>query len=170
MAYEQAVANRYKQQNVQENEEVKRTLKLVLNKLNKQEPLFTALDERIQRLEYSAQGATLKIKQKGILSSNLWHRMPMGSCNINNNCRQSLIQKKWMCASYLKHTSLRNPISRLGIIRYTIPYHSENTARRRIAVLFNEDIHHYKETKYEYDRAGIQDTAVGIKARNYSFL
>jgi hypothetical protein len=49
---------------VQENEEVKQTLKLILDKLNKQEALFTLFDERIKRLEYSAQGASLQIKLK----------------------------------------------------------------------------------------------------------
>jgi hypothetical protein len=58
------VANPHKQHNVQENEEVKQTLKLILDKLNKQDALFTTLNECIKRLEYSAQGATPKIKQK----------------------------------------------------------------------------------------------------------
>lgn len=64
MTHAQAAANPHKQYNAQENEEVKQTLKLISDKLNKQEALFTALDERIKRLEYSAQGATPKIKQK----------------------------------------------------------------------------------------------------------
>ena len=29
--------------------------------------------------------------------------------------------EKWMCVSYLKHTSLNNPTSRLGAIRYIMP-------------------------------------------------
>jgi hypothetical protein len=49
---------------VQENEEVKQTLKLILDKLTKQEALFIAFNESIKRLEYSAQGASPKIKQK----------------------------------------------------------------------------------------------------------
>jgi hypothetical protein len=64
MTYAQAVANPNRQHNVQENEEVKQTLKLKLDKLNKQEVLFTLFDERIKQLEYSAQGASPKIKQK----------------------------------------------------------------------------------------------------------
>jgi hypothetical protein len=62
MTYAQAVANPNKQHNVQENEEVKQTLKLILDKLIKQEALFTILDKRIKRLEYIAQGASPKIK------------------------------------------------------------------------------------------------------------
>jgi hypothetical protein len=50
MIYAQAVANPHKQHNVQENEEVKQTLKLILDKLNKQDVLFTTLNERIKRL------------------------------------------------------------------------------------------------------------------------
>jgi len=64
MTYAQAVANLNKQHNVQENEDVKQTLQLILDKLNKQEALFTTFDERIKKLEYSAQGATSKIRQK----------------------------------------------------------------------------------------------------------
>jgi hypothetical protein len=64
MTYAQAVANPNKQRNVQENEDVKQTLQLILDKLIKQEALFTAFDERIRKLEYNAQGATPKIKQK----------------------------------------------------------------------------------------------------------
>jgi hypothetical protein len=63
MTYAQAVANHNKQHNVRENEEVKQTLRLLLDKLNKQEGLFTAFDERIKRLEYSAHEASPKIKQ-----------------------------------------------------------------------------------------------------------
>jgi hypothetical protein len=62
--YAQAVANLNEQHNVQENEDVKQTLHLILDKLNKQEALFTTFDERIKKLEYSAQGATPKIRQK----------------------------------------------------------------------------------------------------------
>jgi len=58
------VANLHKQHNGQENEDVKQTLQLILDKLNEQEALLTAFDERIKRLEYSAQAATPKIKQK----------------------------------------------------------------------------------------------------------
>ena len=64
MTYAQAVANLNEQHNVQENEDVKQTLQLILDKLNKQEALFTTFDERIKKLEYSAQGATPKIQQK----------------------------------------------------------------------------------------------------------
>ena len=64
MTYAQAVTNLNKQHNVQENEDVKQTWQLVLDKLHKQEVLFTAFDECIKRLEYSTQGATPKIKQK----------------------------------------------------------------------------------------------------------
>jgi hypothetical protein len=64
MTYAQAVANLNEQHNVQENEDVKQTLQLILDKLNKQEALFTTFDERIKKLEYSAQGATPKIRQK----------------------------------------------------------------------------------------------------------
>jgi hypothetical protein len=64
MTSAQAVANLHKQHNGQENEDVKQTLQLILDKLNEQEALLTAFDERIKRLEYSAQGATPKIKQK----------------------------------------------------------------------------------------------------------
>jgi hypothetical protein len=64
MTYAQAVANLNKQDNVQENVGVKQTLQLILDKLNKQEALFTAYDERIKILEYGAQGATPKVKQK----------------------------------------------------------------------------------------------------------
>jgi hypothetical protein len=64
MTYAQAVTNLNKQHNAQENEDVKQTLQIILDKLHKQEALFTACDERLNRLEYSAQGATPKIKQK----------------------------------------------------------------------------------------------------------
>ena len=64
VTYAQVVAKPKKQHNVHGNEEVKQTLKLILDKLNKQEALFTIFDERIKRLEYSAQGATPKTKQK----------------------------------------------------------------------------------------------------------
>ena len=64
MTYAQAVANPNKQHNVQEKEDIKQTLQLVLDKLIKQEALFTAFDERIRKLEYSAQGAKPKLKQK----------------------------------------------------------------------------------------------------------
>ena len=60
--YAQAVANPNKQHNVQENADVKQTLQLILDKLTKQEALFTTYDEHIRKLEYSAQGATPKIK------------------------------------------------------------------------------------------------------------
>jgi tellurite resistance protein len=63
MTYAQAVANVNKQHNVQENEDISQKLQLMLDKLNKQEALFT-FDERIKKLEYSAQGATPKIRQK----------------------------------------------------------------------------------------------------------
>jgi hypothetical protein len=46
---------------VQENEDVKQTPQLILDKLNKQEALFTTFDERIKKLVYSALGATPKI-------------------------------------------------------------------------------------------------------------
>jgi len=49
--YAQAVANPNKQHNVQENEGVEQTLQLILDKLIKQEALFTAFDERIRKLE-----------------------------------------------------------------------------------------------------------------------
>ena len=62
MTYAQAVANTNKQHNVQENEDVKQTLQLILDKLIKQEALFTAFDEHIRKLEYIAQGATPKLK------------------------------------------------------------------------------------------------------------
>jgi len=55
MTYAQAVVNLNEQHNVQENEDVKQTLQLILDKLNKQEALFTTFDERIKKLEYSAQ-------------------------------------------------------------------------------------------------------------------
>jgi hypothetical protein len=64
MTYAQAVVNLNKQDNVHENVDVKQTLQPILDKLNKQEALFTAFDERIKKLEYSAQGATPKMKQK----------------------------------------------------------------------------------------------------------
>ena len=64
MTYAQAVTNLNKQNNVQENEDVKQTLQLILDKLNKQEALFTTFDERIKKLEYSAQGVIPKTKQK----------------------------------------------------------------------------------------------------------
>jgi hypothetical protein len=64
MMYAQAVTNLNKQHNVQENEDDKQTLQLILDKLHKQEAFFTAFDEHVKRLEYSAQGATPKIKQK----------------------------------------------------------------------------------------------------------
>ena len=56
--------NLNKQNNVQENEDVKQTLQLILDKLNKQEALFTTCDERIKKYECSAQGAAPKTKQK----------------------------------------------------------------------------------------------------------
>jgi len=62
--YAQAVTNLNKQNNVQENEEVKQTLQRILDKLNKQEALFITFDERITKLEYSAQGAIPKTRQK----------------------------------------------------------------------------------------------------------
>jgi len=62
--YAQAVTNHNKQNNVQENEEVKQTLQRILDKLNKQEALFITFDERIMKLEYSAQGAVPKTRQK----------------------------------------------------------------------------------------------------------
>jgi hypothetical protein len=62
--YAPAVANFYTQNNMQENEEVKQTLQRILDKLNKQEALFLTFDERITKLEYSAQGALPKTKQK----------------------------------------------------------------------------------------------------------
>jgi hypothetical protein len=64
MTHAQAVANLNEQHNVQENEDVKQTLQLISDKLNKQEALFTTFDKRIKKLEYSAQGATPKIRQK----------------------------------------------------------------------------------------------------------
>jgi len=64
MTYAQAVANLNEQHNVQENEDVKQTLQLILDELNKQEALFTTFDESIKKLECSAQGATPKIRQK----------------------------------------------------------------------------------------------------------
>ena len=94
MTYAQTVAKPNKQHNVQENEDVKQTLQLILDKLIKQEALFTAFDECIRKLEYSAQEATLKLKQKLIALSKLWRGMPMGSCSINRNCRLSLTQEK----------------------------------------------------------------------------
>jgi hypothetical protein len=63
MTYAQAVANLNKENNVQENEDVKQTLQLILDKLNKQEALFTTFDKCIKKMEYSAQGATPKTKQ-----------------------------------------------------------------------------------------------------------
>jgi len=62
MMYAQAVTNLNKQHNVQENEDNRHCSSL--DKLHKQEALFTAYDERIKRLEYNAQGATPKMKQK----------------------------------------------------------------------------------------------------------
>jgi hypothetical protein len=56
--------NLNEQHNVQENEDVKQTLHLILDKLNKQEALFTIFDKRIKKLEYSDQGVTPKIRQK----------------------------------------------------------------------------------------------------------
>jgi hypothetical protein len=64
MTYSQAVANLNKHNNVQESEDVKQTLQLILDKLNKQEALFTTFDERIKKLEYSVQRAIAKTKQK----------------------------------------------------------------------------------------------------------
>jgi hypothetical protein len=87
--------------------------------------------------------------------------MPMASYNINKNCRQSLIQKKWMCVSYLKHTLLSNPTSSLGAINYIIPSTLKILLGEE-AVIINENIHHHEETKYETE--GIQATAVRIKA------
>jgi len=49
MTYAQAVANLNEQHNVQQNEDVKQTLQLILDKLNKQEALFTTFDERINK-------------------------------------------------------------------------------------------------------------------------
>jgi hypothetical protein len=72
---------------------------------------------------------------------------------------------KWMCASYLKHTSLSNPTSSLGVIKHIIPSTPENTARGESTVIINENIDHYEETKFAMK--GIQATAVRIKARNY---
>jgi hypothetical protein len=62
--YAQAVANFNTQNNAQENEEVKQTVQLILDKLNKQEALFITFDERITKLEYSALGAIPKTMQK----------------------------------------------------------------------------------------------------------
>jgi len=56
--------NLNKQNHVQESEDVKQTLQLILDKLNKQEALFTIFDEGIKKLEYSAQRTTPKTKQK----------------------------------------------------------------------------------------------------------
>ena len=64
LTYAQAVANLNKQNNVQENEDVKQSLQLIVDKLTKQEALFTTFDERLKKLEYSAQGAIPKTKQK----------------------------------------------------------------------------------------------------------
>jgi hypothetical protein len=64
MTYAQVVANFNKRSNVPENEDVEQTLQLILDKLNKQEAPFTTFDECIKKLEYSAQGATPKTKQK----------------------------------------------------------------------------------------------------------
>jgi hypothetical protein len=64
MTYAQAVTNLNKRHNVQENEDVKQALQLILDKLNKQEALITTFDEHIKKLEYSAQGAIPKIWQK----------------------------------------------------------------------------------------------------------
>jgi hypothetical protein len=63
MTYAQAVANLNKKHNVQENKDVKQTLQLILDKLNKQKTFFTTFDKRIKKLEYSAQEATPKIRQ-----------------------------------------------------------------------------------------------------------
>jgi len=57
MTYAQAVTNFNKQHNAQENKDVNQTLEPILYK-------FMAFDKRIKRVEYSAQGATPKIKQK----------------------------------------------------------------------------------------------------------
>ena len=46
--------------------------------------------------------------------------------------------------------------------------HPKNTARGGSAVIINENIQHYEETKYEMEE--IQATAVCIKARNYSIV
>jgi len=54
MMYAQAVANLNKQHNVHENKDIKQTLQLISDKLNKQEALFTTFDECIKKLEYSA--------------------------------------------------------------------------------------------------------------------
>jgi len=93
--------------------------------------------------------------------------MPMGSYNINKNCRQSLIQKKWMCVSYLKHFTKQSYNKFRGCkVYHTI--HPENSARGGSAVIINENIHHHEETKYETER--IQATTVRIKARNTSIV
>jgi len=64
MTFAQALTNLNKQHNAQKNEDVKKTLQLILDKSHKQEALFTAFDERVTRLESSVQRATSKIKQK----------------------------------------------------------------------------------------------------------
>jgi exonuclease III len=46
--------------------------------------------------------------------------------------------------------------------------HPANSAKGGSAVIIKETIHHYEETKYETE--GIQATAVGINARNYSIV
>jgi len=46
--------------------------------------------------------------------------------------------------------------------------HPANSAKGGSVVIIKETIHHYEETKYETE--GIQDMAVRIKARNYSFV
>jgi hypothetical protein len=49
---------------VQENEDVKQSLQLILDIINKQEAVFTTFDERIKKLEYSDKGARPKTKKK----------------------------------------------------------------------------------------------------------
>ena len=89
----------------------------------------------------------------------------MGSYNIKKNCRQSLIQKKWMCVSYLKHFTKQPYIKFRGYKGYhTI--HPETSARGGSAVIINENIHHHEETKYETGNTGYGRTHKGCELLN----
>jgi hypothetical protein len=57
------VAEHNKRNIVRENENDKQSLQLILDKLNKQEGVFTTFDERIKKLEYGAKRAIPKTKQ-----------------------------------------------------------------------------------------------------------
>jgi hypothetical protein len=67
VSYSQAIAGPPKpkvnsQPNNEQNGTLDQTLQLILDKLNKQEQMFTKFEERLTRLEYSAKGAIPKQK------------------------------------------------------------------------------------------------------------